>query len=43
MMTPKAPKQGVMSLAIRDKNMLISAYMPYLKNGGIFIPTDRSF
>jgi hypothetical protein len=43
MMTPKAPKQGVMSLAIRDKTMLLAAYMPYLKNGGIFIPTDRSF
>jgi type IV pilus assembly protein PilZ len=37
------PKQGVMSLVIRDKNALLAAYMPYLKNGGIFIPTDRPF
>jgi type IV pilus assembly protein PilZ len=40
---PKAPKQGVMSLAIRDKNTLFAAYMPFLKNGGIFIPTDKPF
>lgn len=37
------PKQGVMSLTIRDKNALLAAYMPYLKNGGIFVPTERSF
>ena len=42
MSTPKAPKQGVMSLTIRDKNTLLAAYMPYLKDGGIFIPTDKS-
>ena len=36
-------RQGVMSLAIRDKNTLLAAYMPYLKNGGIFISTDRPF
>lgn len=37
------PKQGMMSLAIRDKKALLAAYMPYLKNGGIFIPTEKSF
>lgn len=40
---PKAPKQGVMSLAIRDKNTLYMSYMPFLKNGGLFIPTDKPF
>lgn len=43
MTTAKTPKQGVMSLAIRDKNTLLAAYMPFLKNGGIFIPTDKTF
>jgi type IV pilus assembly protein PilZ len=43
MLSPKAPKQGVMSLAIRDKNTLLAAYMPYLKSGGIFIPTEKTF
>ncbi len=38
-----APKQGVMSLAIRDKSTLYASYMPFLKNGGIFIPTDKAF
>lgn len=39
----KSPKQGVISLAIRDKNTLLASYMPFLKNGGLFIPTDKSF
>lgn len=38
-----APKQGVMSLAIKDKSTLYSSYMPFLKSGGIFIPTDKPF
>ncbi|MDX1656994.1 MAG: PilZ domain-containing protein [Candidatus Competibacteraceae bacterium] len=40
---PKAPKQGVMSLTIRDKNTLYQAYMPFLKQGGLFIPTEKPF
>ena len=43
MLEPKSPKQGVMSLTIRDKSALLAAYMPYVKNGGIFIPTERTF
>ena len=43
MLEPKSPKQGVMSLAIRDKSALLAAYMPYLRGGGIFIPTERTF
>jgi type IV pilus assembly protein PilZ len=43
-MTPaKTPKQGLMPLIIRDKNALLAAYMPFLKSGGVFIPTDKSF
>jgi len=36
-------KQGFMNLAIRDKAGLHAAYMPFIKNGGIFIPTDKTF
>lgn len=36
-------KQGVMSLTIRDKATLHACYMPFLKNGGLFIPTDQVF
>ena len=43
MLEPKTPKQGVMSLTIRDKSALLAAYMPYVKNGGVFIPTERTF
>lgn len=39
----KAAKQGVMSVAIRDKNALFQAFMPFLKNGGLFIATEKPF
>ena len=42
MSSPKA-RQGFINLAIRDKDALHAAYMPYLKNGGIFIRTDKTF
>ena len=38
-----ANKPSVLSLAIRDKAALYSAYMPYVKSGGLFIPTNKSF
>ena len=36
-------KPGVLSLAIKEKAALYAAYMPYIKNGGLFIPTSKSF
>lgn len=38
-----APRQGVISLAIKDKPMLHSCYMPFIKGGGIFVATEKSF
>ncbi len=38
-----APRQGVISLAIKDKAMLHSSYMPFVKGGGIFITTEKTF
>ena len=38
-----APRQGVISLAIKDKAMLHSSYMPFVKGGGIFIATEKTF
>ena len=43
MAVAKAPKQGVITLALKDKNAIYSAYMPFLKNGGLFVPTSRDF
>ena len=38
-----ANKPGVLSLAIKEKSALYAAYMPYVKGGGLFIPTNKSF
>lgn len=40
--TGKNPRQGILSLTIRDKSSLYAAYMPFIKNGGLFIPTSRT-
>ena len=36
-------RQGILSLAVKDKNALHQAYMPYLKSGGVFVPTPRRY
>lgn len=36
-------RPGVLSLTIKDKNALYAAYMPFLKGGGIFIPSSRPY
>ncbi len=36
-------RQGILSLAIKDKGGLLNAYMPYVKGGGIFVPTTRRY
>jgi type IV pilus assembly protein PilZ len=37
------PRPSVLSLAIKEKAALYAAYMPFLKNGGIFVPTNRNY
>lgn len=32
---------GMLSLSIKERTALYAAYMPFLKNGGIFVPTTR--
>ena len=41
-MSPKA-RQGILSLTIKDKNALYAAYMPFVRNGGLFIPTNKRY
>ena len=36
-------RQGILTLAIKDKAALYSAYMPYIRNGGIFVQTPRRY
>ena len=36
-------RPGLLTLTIKDKSALYLAYMPYVKNGGLFIPTSSSY
>ncbi|QFY90574.1 PilZ domain-containing protein [Magnetovirga frankeli] len=36
-------QKGILSLSIKDKNALYAAYMPFVKNGGLFIPTTKRY
>jgi type IV pilus assembly protein PilZ len=36
-------KPGLLTLTIRDKSALYLAYMPFIRNGGLFIPTSSSY
>jgi type IV pilus assembly protein PilZ len=36
-------KHGILSLSIKEVGVLYSAYMPFLENGGLFIPTRKQY
>jgi type IV pilus assembly protein PilZ len=38
-----ASRPGILSLAIKDKGSLYSAYIPFFKGGGVFIPTHKTY
>jgi len=38
-----AGHQGILSLTIKDKAVLYAAYMPFIRNGGLFVPTNKSY
>lgn len=42
-MQPMGARNGILSLTIRDKAVLYAAFMPFLKNGGLFIPTNKAY
>jgi type IV pilus assembly protein PilZ len=39
----QAARPSVLSLAIKEKAALYAAYMPFLKNGGVFVPTAKPY
>ncbi len=39
---PSLARPSVMSLSIRERSALYAAYMPFLQNGGIFVPGNRN-
>ena len=42
-MSSPAARPGMLNLSIKDKNALYAAYMPFVKNGGLFIPTTKKY
>ncbi len=36
-------KPGLLTLTIKDKSALYLAYMPFVRNGGLFIPTSYAY
>ena len=36
-------RQGILTFAIKDKTALYSAYMPFLRSGGIFVQTPKRY
>lgn len=36
-------RQGILSLVLKDKAGLYGAYMPYIKNGAVFVPTAKRY
>jgi len=40
---PGAARSGILSLTIKDKAVLYAAYMPFVTNGGLFIPTNKQY
>jgi len=37
------PRPSVLSLSIKEKAALYAAYMPFIKGGGLFIPTNKTY
>jgi type IV pilus assembly protein PilZ len=35
--------RAILSVSVRDIPVLYASYMPFLQNGGIFIPTDSNY
>jgi type IV pilus assembly protein PilZ len=40
---PAGPRPTVLSLNINSKSALYAAFMPFLRHGGIFVPTTRNY
>ncbi len=36
-------RQGIISMALKDKGALYVSYMSFVKNGGLFIPTNKTY
>lgn len=41
-MNPGA-RSGILTVTIKDKAVLYSSYMPFVENGGLFVPTNKHY
>jgi type IV pilus assembly protein PilZ len=41
--SPAVARPSVLSLPIKEKAALYAAYMPFLTNGGVFVPTTKPY
>ena len=41
--TAPGSKHGILSISIKDLAVLYSAYMPFVENGGLFIPSRKHY
>ncbi len=39
----RGTRNGILSLAIKDAAVLYAAYMPFVRNGGLCIPTKKEY
>ena len=37
------PRNSVISIAIKDRQALYMSYMPFIENGGLFVPTQKDY
>ena len=42
-MADGGPRNGILTLTIKDKAVLYAAFMPFIKNGGLFVPTHKYY
>ncbi len=43
MVAPPRASHGILSLTIKSKEELYRSFMPYIRNGGLFVPTTRAY
>jgi type IV pilus assembly protein PilZ len=36
-------RQRILSFVVKDRNALYASYMPFVRNGGLFIPTNKRY
>ncbi|MDB5968055.1 MAG: pilus assembly protein PilZ [Hydrocarboniphaga sp.] len=41
--TRAGAQPGILTLNLKDKSALYVSYMPFIKNGGLFIPTGKEY